>query len=401
MAEAKRFINNWDYYYFGAAPKHLSSLTLNKTWMLLTYAWQTEQLTATRNPSDAVETQVTWTSSDTSIATVSDTWLVTCVTPWQCTITAACWWKSASCGVYNATPSLCIYLVGWGWRWWTWMCYQCRTWGWGWAWWVWEVNNVTFVKWNYTVTVWAWGYKCDYSVDDGCGNWCPSCITWTWVNYCVCGWGRWWWAVCYNNWSVWMQSTWIAWWSGWWWWFCNFAWWSHVWCWLGNCWWHWQCTCSWAPRYAWWGWGAWYAWADAYWSNWCWYWGIWVCTTFFGAAKYIAWWGNGWWDVYAPANCKRDGSWTLISTTYWGWRWWARYCKWEAATCYWWGGWGWGNCSNVNAWWAWYQWIVGVRYPLSCGYWNFITWGTKYQCTIWWVTYCIHCFTSSWTLKVG
>ena len=64
-----------------------TSITLNKSSISLTTAWQTSQLTATLTPSWSTST-VSWTSSNTSIATVSSSWLVTCVTPWSCTITA-------------------------------------------------------------------------------------------------------------------------------------------------------------------------------------------------------------------------------------------------------------------------------------------------------------------------
>lgn len=64
-----------------------TSISLDESSISLTTVWQTEQLTATILPADARDT-VTWTSSNTSIATVDNTWLVTCVTPWECTITA-------------------------------------------------------------------------------------------------------------------------------------------------------------------------------------------------------------------------------------------------------------------------------------------------------------------------
>ena len=64
-----------------------TAITLNKSSIELNTAWATEQLTATLTPADSTST-VSWSSSDTSIATVSQSWLVTCVTPWSCTITA-------------------------------------------------------------------------------------------------------------------------------------------------------------------------------------------------------------------------------------------------------------------------------------------------------------------------
>lgn len=63
------------------------SISLDKSSISLTTIWQTEQLTATIEPTVSDKT-ITWTSSDNTIATVSSSWLVTCVTPWECTITA-------------------------------------------------------------------------------------------------------------------------------------------------------------------------------------------------------------------------------------------------------------------------------------------------------------------------
>lgn len=63
------------------------SIVLDKISISLTTIWQTEQLTATIEPTVS-DHSVTWSSDDTTIATVSTTGLVTCVTPWNCTITA-------------------------------------------------------------------------------------------------------------------------------------------------------------------------------------------------------------------------------------------------------------------------------------------------------------------------
>lgn len=63
------------------------SISLDKSSISLNTIWQTVQLTATLTPSVCDDT-ITWTSSDNTIATVNSSWLVTCVTPWECTITA-------------------------------------------------------------------------------------------------------------------------------------------------------------------------------------------------------------------------------------------------------------------------------------------------------------------------
>lgn len=64
-----------------------TSIVLDKSVINLSNVWDTAQLTATIEPTISDKT-INWTSSDTTVATVSTTWLVTCVTPWTCTITA-------------------------------------------------------------------------------------------------------------------------------------------------------------------------------------------------------------------------------------------------------------------------------------------------------------------------
>ena len=63
------------------------SIVLDKSSITLTTIWQTEQLTATLTPTPC-DQSITWVTSDSTVATVSTSWLVTCVTPWTCTITA-------------------------------------------------------------------------------------------------------------------------------------------------------------------------------------------------------------------------------------------------------------------------------------------------------------------------
>lgn len=76
-----------------------TSIVLDKSSISLTTIWQTEQLTATIEPTIS-DHSVTWSSDDTTIATVSTTGLVTCVTPWTCTITATTVnGLTATCGV--------------------------------------------------------------------------------------------------------------------------------------------------------------------------------------------------------------------------------------------------------------------------------------------------------------
>lgn len=85
-------------------PIPVSWVTLDKSSIGLATAWQTVQLTATVSPNDAADKTVVWSSSNTSIATVSNTWLVTCVTPWNCTITVTTndWGFTATCSVNSS-----------------------------------------------------------------------------------------------------------------------------------------------------------------------------------------------------------------------------------------------------------------------------------------------------------
>ena len=76
-----------------------TSIVLDKNSITLTTIWQTEQLMATIEP-DVCDKSITWSSDDTTIATVDTSWLVTCVTPWDCTITATTVnWLTATCTV--------------------------------------------------------------------------------------------------------------------------------------------------------------------------------------------------------------------------------------------------------------------------------------------------------------
>ena len=76
---------------------NVTSLTLDKSSIALITVWQTEQITATTVPAWAT---VNWSSSDTTVATVSSSWLVTCVSVWDCTITAESYWVTATCSVW-------------------------------------------------------------------------------------------------------------------------------------------------------------------------------------------------------------------------------------------------------------------------------------------------------------
>lgn len=76
-------------------------VTLNTNSITFTTKNATQQLTATVSPATATNKNVTWSSSDTNVATVSSTWLVTCKWAWTCTITVTTqdWWYTATCWI--------------------------------------------------------------------------------------------------------------------------------------------------------------------------------------------------------------------------------------------------------------------------------------------------------------
>ena len=84
----------------------VSSITLDYTTILFNNAWDTQQITATVLPDNASDKTLIWTSDDTSVATVDQTGLVTCVTPGSCTITctAKLWWVSETCSIIQVVP---------------------------------------------------------------------------------------------------------------------------------------------------------------------------------------------------------------------------------------------------------------------------------------------------------
>ncbi len=82
-----------------ATPIPVQSVTLSKTSCLFTVIGETFQLTASVTPSDATYPNVSWKSSDSSVATVSDNGLITCTGFGKATITATADGKSATCEV--------------------------------------------------------------------------------------------------------------------------------------------------------------------------------------------------------------------------------------------------------------------------------------------------------------
>ena len=85
----------------------VTGVTLNKTSLELTEG-NSEMLTATVKPDDATYKTVTWTSSDTSIATVDAGGKVTAVREGTATITATAGGKSASCKVTVSKKAVAV-----------------------------------------------------------------------------------------------------------------------------------------------------------------------------------------------------------------------------------------------------------------------------------------------------
>lgn len=88
----------------------VTSVSLSSTSIALTET-ETFQLTATVNPSNATDKTVTWSSSKTSVATVSSNGLVTAVKEGSATITAKAGDKTATCTVTVAKKVIAVSSV--------------------------------------------------------------------------------------------------------------------------------------------------------------------------------------------------------------------------------------------------------------------------------------------------
>lgn len=272
---------------------HVTWITLNTSSITLTSAWQTYQLAATIAPEDATVKRVTWSSSDTSIATVDDTGLVTCVTPWNATITAETvdWWYTATCSVMSAIYIDFVVV----WWWWGWASYS---WWWGWWWAVCVCCEFAINKGSYSITVWSWWWYDRW--------WGYSYFNWVRAN---------WWCWGTYNWAWWASWSWRSWWGSvawcwyWWWWWAWWNW-SSAYCSTYVYWWGWWAWVNWLWVMYWWGWGWfwWYSWW--YWQSWWWTWGH--ASGWWSAANNCGWWGWAWWH----RNCWWNGAWWLVKIRY-------------------------------------------------------------------------------------
>ena len=88
----------------------VSSVSLSKTEAELVIG-NTLQLTATVSPSNATEKNITWNSSNTTIATITPTGLVTAKAEGSANITASCGGKSATCKLTVKKPVVAVASV--------------------------------------------------------------------------------------------------------------------------------------------------------------------------------------------------------------------------------------------------------------------------------------------------
>ena len=155
-------------------------------------AQNASQLTATVSPADTYDKSVTWTSSNTSVATVSSSGLVTTVNPGTATITATSKVNSS----IKATVTVTIKNKWSAWSSWSDTSVSATTtkqvenrtmykstttsygaWG-NWSYWDLPAQSSSDTKQVESKSVWAWLYFP-----------CPNCGFHMWANYCTCaGW---------------------------------------------------------------------------------------------------------------------------------------------------------------------------------------------------------------------
>lgn len=281
---------------------HVTWVTLNESSITVN-AWEQEQLTATVNPSDASNPNITWSSSNTSVAVVDETGLVTYVWDGSCTITVTTedWWYTATCSVE------CVSFVPID------TCF----------WYTWTEQTIQLMPHTYCIEVW-WA------------EWWYSPYWWKW-------WYSWWCitltsATCVYIYVWWVGATWsgASWWRNWWW--ISWAFWNNY-----PAWWWWWATdirIWWDTLYhrrivaGWWGW-----WWHNYWDDYWWYW-WWLC----------------WWK-WCSHWCVNE---TWYSTTVATQTSWASFWCWSSWTnTWWWGGWWWyGWWWTLWEWWSWWSWYV-------------------------------------------
>lgn len=299
-------------------------VSLNKKAILLDVAGKTEQLTATTLPADIAQWWFTWRSSDTTVATVNSSWLVTCVSPWECIITCTTniGWYKAQCQVVSEIQPVS---VSFSYTWWDQNYtvpypqeYKLE------AWWAGSNNSSGwYVTWTMLLSAWdelsimVW-WKWDRSND-----WSTYWFWWSTTYWWRWGWGLSW--IFTWSWAIWVNDSSrvliIAWWA---------------WGWLTWGWaWGWETWQNWNWWRYWWAWGWWTQTAKWSWNNrdWQFYWWGWSWTYWFGWGWWWRWWGWSWWDSSADDDAQAGWwSWYVLSSmsdrvlTQWWWLW--AWCDW-------------------------------------------------------------------------
>ena len=276
---------------------HVTWVSLNKT-STVWFVWKTEQLTATITPANATIKTITWASSNTSIATVSSTGLVTFKAVGTCniTVTTTDWSITATCSV-RAKPNIDC-------------CFWCT----------WDVQSITLEPSSYCIEVrWAQGWG-SYN-DNPWAKWAYAAWTITLTSNTtlyIYVWWQWWCST-----TIWCHS-WIAWWYNWWW-----SWW-------GSCYSGWRSSTGW-------GWG----WTDVR-YNW-----TTLCNRFI-----VAGWWAGWWTQICGSTYKYSCWWGWAANWCWAFGW-TQTAAWR---CWWF--WQWANATANTNWrsttpgwgWGWYWW---------------------------------------------
>lgn len=296
-------------------------VSLNKNSLEFSEAWETSQLTATIAPSDASNKNITWSSSNTSIATVNSTGLVTSVAEGTCTITVTTedWWYTASCSVTNSykKPVSVTFSYTWADQSYTipyTQCYKLEAWwagsydaAWWYASWVtcltkWTVLRImVWARWNNGWNRYWFGWSSNYS----------NCYDWAWLSWIFTGNTAitasdssralviWWWAGSCSgrwNWWAWWWTNWNSWWTNWYW--TQGWWWTQTGRWS---WWN-----AWAYQFCWWN-GSW-----SYWAWGWWWWRGWNGTAWDSSAWDDKW--AGWWSWYVKSTM------TSRTLTTWWWK---------------------------------------------------------------------------------
>lgn len=301
-------------------------VTLNKsTWTIA--SWETISLIATITPSNATIKTVTWTSSNTWIATVSSSWVVSYVADWTATITCTTvqWWYTATCTITceNKKPVSQTFSYTWADQSYTipyTQCYKLEAWWWGsydakwwYASWVMCLTKWTVLR----IMVWAKGNNGWNRYWFGWSSNYSNSYDWAWLSWIFTGNTAiaatdssralviWWWAgSCSGRWNgwAWWWECWASWWTSWYW----TQWWWGTQSWRQS-WWN-----VWTYQFCWWN-GSWSYWA---WWGWWWYW--WNWTTWDGSAWDDKWaWGGSWYVKSTMTSRTLTQWWWSAAQSHW------------------------------------------------------------------------------------